>query len=559
MDTLVLNSAWLPIDCISWTDAIGDLLTGRAEVVETYEHTISSGPNVLDLPRTFEALKTGKVGVWKVPSVIRFLTKAVFFRRRVKFNRHNVWLRDKGRCFGEGTRILMADGSQKPIERVQEGDRVIDAFGDAQAVVTTGRRLAGNAVLIRHRGSAEETLTTADHPFRDSKGDWTLIGDQPEYLTFPRQIQYELPVTASVDVAGLLSDDQWLRLRNGRVYYSRRSTEVGIPTTLKVTPELARIAGLFAAEGTASCGKGLTRLSFAFHRNEEATLGKAVVGFFEGLGFRPGTQNPPGRNTHIVRVAGKGLAILFHRLCGVGAGKKTPWQLIGPYHAAYLRGLFEGDAYFRHDDGKVALFLIAEDLIFGAQSMLWGLGIYPTVQLIHRIGRQPAWGLVLNAENYTKFMRSVMQQATPDRTPIFGDDDFVYRKLKTVTPVEGETLVYNFETTGSHSYIANGLAVHNCQYCNVRMSSDEFTYDHIVPFSKGGTTKWRNIVVACVPCNHKKANRTPREAGMRLRRKPFIPMHLPGQVSPALKWHEGMPPSWKSFLASVSYWHGKLD
>jgi len=98
-----------------------------------------------------------------------------------------------------------------------------------------------------------------------------------------------------------------------------------------------------------------------------------------------------------------------------------------------------------------------------------------------------------------------------------------------------------------------------CQYCMVKLKQDEFTYDHVIPQSRGGKTKWTNIVVACVPCNHRKANRTPVEARMRLMRDPVQPMHMPGQVSPVLKWSEGMPDSWKSFLASVSYWHGKMD
>ena len=196
MDTLVLNSAWMPIDRISWMDAIGDLLTGRAEVVEAYEDlTVCSGAGHASLPHTFEALRTERAGVWRVPSIIRFLSKAVFFRRHVKFNRHNVWLRDQARC----------------------------------------------------------------------------------------------------------------------------------------------------------------------------------------------------------------------------------------------------------------------------------------------------------------------------------------------------------------------------QFCNARTKMDEFTYDHVVPLSRGGQTKWENIVVSCMSCNHTKANRTPAEAGMKLRRAPFKPMHLPGQVSPALCWKDGMPESWKSFLASVSYWHGSLD
>lgn len=98
-----------------------------------------------------------------------------------------------------------------------------------------------------------------------------------------------------------------------------------------------------------------------------------------------------------------------------------------------------------------------------------------------------------------------------------------------------------------------------CQYCGARTTMSDFTYDHVLPFSRGGKTCWENIVVACIPCNHHKANRTPQEAKMRLQRRPFRPEHLPGQVSPTLRWREGMPDSWKSFLASVSYWHESLN
>lgn len=98
-----------------------------------------------------------------------------------------------------------------------------------------------------------------------------------------------------------------------------------------------------------------------------------------------------------------------------------------------------------------------------------------------------------------------------------------------------------------------------CQFCNSRVRMSEFTYDHVVPQSKGGRTCWTNIVVCCHPCNQRKANRMASEVGMKLQREPFQPMTLPGQVSPVLQWKDGMPDSWKSFLASVSYWHGSLD
>lgn len=97
-----------------------------------------------------------------------------------------------------------------------------------------------------------------------------------------------------------------------------------------------------------------------------------------------------------------------------------------------------------------------------------------------------------------------------------------------------------------------------CQYCGKKQSLSEFTYDHVVPQSRGGETCWTNIVVACGPCNRRKANKTPEESKMRLICKPFRPTSVPGQVSPVLQWKEGMPDSWRSFLESVRYWHAEL-
>ncbi len=62
-----------------------------------------------------------------------------------------------------------------------------------------------------------------------------------------------------------------------------------------------------------------------------------------------------------------------------------------------------------------------------------------------------------------------------------------------------------------------------CQYCGQRES---LTVDHVVPKSRGGRDMWRNLVAACTRCNNRKGNRTPGEARMPLRRKPFRPSHV---------------------------------
>jgi len=62
-----------------------------------------------------------------------------------------------------------------------------------------------------------------------------------------------------------------------------------------------------------------------------------------------------------------------------------------------------------------------------------------------------------------------------------------------------------------------------CQYCGDR---DRLTVDHVYPRSRGGQDTWENLVAACMSCNNRKGNRTPEEAQMPLRRKPFRPSHV---------------------------------
>ena len=81
--------------------------------------------------------------------------------------------------------------------------------------------------------------------------------------------------------------------------------------------------------------------------------------------------------------------------------------------------------------------------------------------------------------------------------------------------------------------------------------SEDLTFDHVNPRSKGGKTTWNNIVAACVPCNTQKADRTLAEAGMRLLRKPVKPDYLP--VVSVRMSSSRIPAEWKD------YWSGPLE
>jgi len=91
-----------------------------------------------------------------------------------------------------------------------------------------------------------------------------------------------------------------------------------------------------------------------------------------------------------------------------------------------------------------------------------------------------------------------------------------------------------------------------CQYCR---RSEDLTFDHVIPRSRGGRTSWENIVAACSRCNLIKGGRLPAEANMH-------PLHPPRRPSShELQAHgRRFPPnhlhaSWMDYL----YWDSELE
>lgn len=93
-----------------------------------------------------------------------------------------------------------------------------------------------------------------------------------------------------------------------------------------------------------------------------------------------------------------------------------------------------------------------------------------------------------------------------------------------------------------------------CQYCGKIFGRTELNLDHVFPRDRGGQTTWENIVCSCIPCNTRKGNRLPHEAGMQLIRKPKRPKWRPFvNISISNQPHD----SWKHFL-DIAYWNVEL-
>lgn len=96
-----------------------------------------------------------------------------------------------------------------------------------------------------------------------------------------------------------------------------------------------------------------------------------------------------------------------------------------------------------------------------------------------------------------------------------------------------------------------------CQYCGVKPKRAELNLDHVIPRALGGKSTWENVVTSCIDCNRLKGGRTPRQASMKLMKRPERPRWTPlmNLMFSSVRYKE-----WRPFLSVVdaSYWNTEL-
>lgn len=156
--------------------------------------------------------------------------------------------------------------------------------------------------------------------------------------------------------------------------------------------------------------------------------------------------------------------------------------------------------------------------------------------------------------------RDAARVVDPENFQLYGWDDWIRQPARDDEPVvRGVTLrlrVPEVVTLPHYERTPNGYVSFSkrnvfkrdrltCQYCGRQPGRDELTLDHVLPKSRGGATSWENCVLACVECNRRKADLTPEQAGMRLRRRPLRPTWRPFYA------HGGKLESWTPFLGEA--------
>jgi len=108
----------------------------------------------------------------------------------------------------------------------------------------------------------------------------------------------------------------------------------------------------------------------------------------------------------------------------------------------------------------------------------------------------------------------------------------------------------NLPFSKKNVFMRDGLT---CMYCGKQFPIELLSFDHVIPRKlwkgPGTPTNFLNIVTACIACNRKKADKTPKQAKMTLLREPKVP-NSSGYVLGLSPWSK-IHPKWIPYLPQI--------
>lgn len=381
-------------------------------------------------------------------------------------------------CFPAGTSITMADGTRRPIELIQVGDEVLTHKGRVRKVTELHRRHYSGP-LHSIKAEAHPTLrSTKQHPFYTVPQ--SQVKEKDDHSNLRWMVERELqPDWVDAESLGL---DSYL--------LEPVPTEELQPTVYESLIEprhnaFARLLGYYLAEGhlLRNKKKELVGIELTTHKDDP------VHDEIEDLCTRFGTSNPPSTHERVNSENSVGIYIFdkeLAELCSKHAGSYSELKKLSREVMFWPKGLqFEMlGAYANGDgcgpsDGSLKFSTASQDLSWQVYLLLLRNGFVPS----HSVLNHGATGL--STRPTTEYVVHIGKQQTPHfvrvcakvkpsevlkakNSRVFAlekglKDVFVVTPIREMTAFHVEMEVFNFEVEEDNSYVAEGLAVHNCK------------------------------------------------------------------------------------------------
>lgn len=380
-------------------------------------------------------------------------------------------------CFIAGTSILTSEGVIK-IEDVTTNDTVLTHQGTYKPVGHTQvRPYSGKLFTVTVTGQPSEKITaTEEHPFlivrrqlpnernKTWKTEWLPIKEakKNDYVAIP------------IDQTIEPKEERTFNIPMGK----GRHGWFGEELTFKCTPDTFRLIGYYLAEGSISSG---SYLNFSFSENEREFIDDVKSLITSVFGINNYSESHHKKNHGITVVVRSTKLCRFFEQFGTHSNQKTlpRWvqQEALENQKQLITGWYRGDGnYYKvaHLHGFKEMFRISttsSSLAYQGRMILARLGIASSLNQRDRSRekRQTMHSLVIGGEYMVPFGEIVEQPVQPRMwnkkraTFYFIDKHYLYAPIKSIEVTDVENIsVYNFSVKDDESYVAGGVAVHNC-------------------------------------------------------------------------------------------------
>ena len=367
-------------------------------------------------------------------------------------------------CLAAGTLITLADGRRIPVEAIEVGDQVRTHLGNSHRVFELHRRTYQGVIHTIKPEATPEITVTHEHPFhvvkkldvrkRNAKGAWVWNEE------------------ATPKGVWKLAEEL-----DAEEHYLLQPINREVATPEDVSWAFARLLGYYVAEGCVLRNKAGEICGVELCCNVEDELLREVSELCKELALP--TPYVTTRNNSAaarsVRIYDGPLGERLSLLGGCGAKTKRLDASVMLWSTEYQRALF--GAYANGDgcgnkNGSLQISTASAELAGQWLEMLPRLGVLAS----HQVLAHKANGLVKVATTehvvyigaqWSQDLRDVCAKVQPhelqarkESRKILGD--YVVIPIRSVERVAGTMPVYNFEVEEDNSYVAGGVAVHNC-------------------------------------------------------------------------------------------------
>ncbi len=421
------------------------------------------------------------------------LTTKKFFPNSPTFTGAGTPLGQLAACFTATMRVT-TDQGVKPIADLQIGDRVLTSAGSYEPITHLSRRAYdGELLRIKVKLIGTTLEVTPEHPILTVHG-WVKAGElkvgDKLAIGYPKGVhprpQFDLAETVYAGELELQLREDAVRVRRPSTYQnSGRQAEWNV-RFVELTPDLARLCGYYISEGSIDPEERAVRFVFS---KDEVDYQKDVVRLGKEIfGVRCNQSDSNFGNWTTLNFYSRPFAAWLHSHFGSGAGKKRLpiWLQFADVEIqeAFLIGLLRGDGLFfektytppsrPHPRVYRALRLTLSNpgLIQQIWHMALRLGYDTAIRTVDTTYVTPSaneTGQIslppLQSRNLVKKAFNI-ELPEPDRRYIrkyiTRQDDQVFFEIEGITGQPFEGTVYNCEVASEHTYVTEGIVVHNC-------------------------------------------------------------------------------------------------